>query len=152
MNDAQLNAFREIAEAMRGPEAQDWQWIGPHVSQRVFGISERRAKSYAEAHGGHARRMDSVLDRWSRYVGMEVNTGIFNIKGEVALVQNPDGSHKLALIIKAPPARLDMITWALTLGVKDLEGRGLAITDVPPQMEEECYAEARKTYFDRLGV
>lgn len=152
MNDAQLEGFRRIAEAMQGPEAQDWQWIGPHMSQRVFGISERRAKSYAEAHGGHARRMDSVLDRWSRYIGMEVNTGIFGIKGEVALVQDDNGSHKLALIIKAPPSRLDMIAWAATLGVKSLDGRGLAITNVPPQMEEACYAEARKTYFDRLGV
>jgi hypothetical protein len=57
MTDAQLTAFRTIAETLAGPEPQDWQWIGPHMSQRMFGISERRARAYAERHGGEARRM-----------------------------------------------------------------------------------------------
>lgn len=56
MNDAQLQAFRDIAAAMQ-TEPADWQWIGPHMSQRMFGITERRAKAYAERHGGKAERM-----------------------------------------------------------------------------------------------
>lgn len=55
MTEAQLIAFRQIADTMLG--AQDWQWIGPHMSQRMFGISEERAKAYAERHGGEARKM-----------------------------------------------------------------------------------------------
>lgn len=58
MNDAQLQAFRDIADAMRGAEPADWQWIGRHMSQRMFGITERRAKEYAERHGGKAERME----------------------------------------------------------------------------------------------
>lgn len=57
MNDATLSAFRAIAAAMES-EPTDWQWIGPHMSQRMFGISERRAKAYADRHGGVARKMD----------------------------------------------------------------------------------------------
>lgn len=56
MNDAALQGFRNIADAMLGK--QDWQWIGPHMSQRMFGISEQRAKDYAKRHGGEARPMD----------------------------------------------------------------------------------------------
>ena len=52
--DATLQNFRHLAELMAGPEPQDWQWIGPHMSQRMFGITEERAKSYAERHGGTA--------------------------------------------------------------------------------------------------
>lgn len=58
MNEATLIAFRRISDAMTGPEPQDWQWIGPHMSQRMFGITESRAKAYAERHGGTASRMD----------------------------------------------------------------------------------------------
>ena len=56
MNDATLNAFRQIHEAMQS-ESTDWQWIGPHMSQRMFGITETRAKAYAERHGGTASKM-----------------------------------------------------------------------------------------------
>ena len=35
----------------------DWQWIGPHMSQRMFGITEKRAKEYAAKHGGKAEQM-----------------------------------------------------------------------------------------------
>ena len=56
MNDAQLNAFRNIADAMLGP-GRNWQWIGPHMSQRMFGITRERAETYAERHGGTARQM-----------------------------------------------------------------------------------------------
>ena len=58
MHDAQIQAFRAIAEAMQ-TEPTDWQWIGPHLSQRMFGITETRAKAYAERHGGVAQRMSA---------------------------------------------------------------------------------------------
>jgi hypothetical protein len=57
MTNATLAQFRAIAETMAGDEAQDWQWIGPHMSQRMFGISERRANAYAERHGCTAKQM-----------------------------------------------------------------------------------------------
>lgn len=56
MNDATLIAFRSIAAAMQ-TEPTDWQWIGKHMSQRMFGITETRAKAYAARHGGKAERM-----------------------------------------------------------------------------------------------
>ena len=56
MTAATLNAFRQIHEAMQS-EPTDWQWIGPHMSQRMFGITETRAKAYAERHGGIASKM-----------------------------------------------------------------------------------------------
>lgn len=56
MNEATLQAFRAIAEAMNS-EPTNWQWIGQHMSQRMFGITETRAKAYAERHGGVAERM-----------------------------------------------------------------------------------------------
>lgn len=62
MTDAQLEGFREIARLMAGDEPQDWQWIGPHMSQRMFGITEKRAREYAERHGGEATKM--VEDRF----------------------------------------------------------------------------------------
>ena len=57
MQASTLQAFREIAEAMNGGVPQNWQWIGPHMSQRMFGISEARAKEYAQRHGGEAQAM-----------------------------------------------------------------------------------------------
>jgi hypothetical protein len=54
MNDAALTAFRAYADALAGSEPQNWQWVGAHMSQRMFGISERRARAYAERHGGIA--------------------------------------------------------------------------------------------------
>jgi len=56
MNTATLLAFRAIAESMQ-TEPTTWQWIGPHMSQRMFGITETRAKAYAARHGGVAREM-----------------------------------------------------------------------------------------------
>jgi hypothetical protein len=35
----------------------DWQWVGRWESQRMFGITEARARAYAERHGGEARKM-----------------------------------------------------------------------------------------------
>jgi hypothetical protein len=57
MTDATLQHFRDIAAAMQ-TEPTDWQWIGPHMSQRMFGITERRAKEYAQRHGGTAVKME----------------------------------------------------------------------------------------------
>jgi hypothetical protein len=56
MTNTQLQAFREIAETMIGKA--DWEWIGPHMSQRMFGITQERAEGYAKAHGGTAKKMD----------------------------------------------------------------------------------------------
>ena len=58
MNDATLTAFRAIAEAMNGGQPTNWQWIGKYMSQRMFGITERRAKDYAARFGGEAKQMD----------------------------------------------------------------------------------------------
>jgi glucuronate isomerase len=55
MNNATLDAFRKIADAMIG--TADWQWVGPHMSQRMFGITRERAEAYAQAHGGRAEQM-----------------------------------------------------------------------------------------------
>lgn len=55
MNDATLAGFRQIAETMLGKT--DWQWIGPHMSQRMFGITQERAEAYAKRHGGEAKPM-----------------------------------------------------------------------------------------------
>lgn len=55
MTNATLQAFRDIAETMIG--TADWQWIGPHMSQRMFGITRERAEGYAKAHGGTAQPM-----------------------------------------------------------------------------------------------
>ena len=61
MTDAQLSHFRSLADAMRGDEPADWQWIGLHMSQRMFGITEKRAREYAERHGGTAAKMEPCL-------------------------------------------------------------------------------------------
>ncbi len=58
MNTATLQAFREIADQMIGKA--DWQWIGPHMSQRMFGITQERAEGYAKAHGGVAKKMEAA--------------------------------------------------------------------------------------------
>jgi hypothetical protein len=57
MNTATLMLFRDIAASMQS-DSTDWQWIGPHMSQRMFGITEKRAKAYAERHGGTASKME----------------------------------------------------------------------------------------------
>jgi hypothetical protein len=65
MNAQTLQAFRDLAAAMQ-PEPTDWQWLGPHMSQRMFGISEARAKAYAERHGGAAERMTITINGVTR--------------------------------------------------------------------------------------
>ena len=59
MNDATLQSFRDLAAAMT-TEPQTWQWVGAHMSQRMFGITERRAKDYAARFGGAASPMALV--------------------------------------------------------------------------------------------
>ena len=59
MTDASLIAFRQIADTLAGPAPRDWEWIGQHLSQRMFGITEQRARDYAARHGGVARQMES---------------------------------------------------------------------------------------------
>lgn len=53
MTDATLAGFRKIADAM-GCNGK-WQWIGPHMSQRMFGITKERAEDYAKRFGGVAK-------------------------------------------------------------------------------------------------
>jgi len=55
MNDATLQNFQNIAQQLIGKA--DWQWIGPHMSQRMFGVTEKRAKEYQAKHGGEAKKM-----------------------------------------------------------------------------------------------
>lgn len=57
MTDAALEGFRRLADAMQGAEPRDWQWTGRWMSQRMFGITEARAKEYAARFGGTAQRM-----------------------------------------------------------------------------------------------
>jgi len=57
MTNATLEGFRMIADKMMGEDARDWQWIGQYMSQRMFGITEERAKAYAARFGGEAKQM-----------------------------------------------------------------------------------------------
>ena len=61
MTNATIDAFRQIAASMQ-TEPTDWQWIGPHMSQRHFGITETRAKAFAERYGGTAQKMTRIAD------------------------------------------------------------------------------------------
>lgn len=63
MTDATLTHFRNLADAMSGPAPKDWEWIGEHMSQRMFGITEARATEYARLYGGIARKMPSLEER-----------------------------------------------------------------------------------------
>lgn len=63
MNDATLNGFRQIADAMAGPEPRTWEWIGVHMSQRMFRVTQARAKKYARQFGGVARPMQQERRR-----------------------------------------------------------------------------------------
>lgn len=63
MNDATLQGFRNMADEMRkarGESEPRWQWIGQHMSQRMFGISRERAEAYAARYGGEAREMKAA--------------------------------------------------------------------------------------------
>lgn len=56
MNSTTLQAFRELAASMQKAPT-NWQWIGRHMSQRMFGITEARAKQLEARHGGRASQM-----------------------------------------------------------------------------------------------
>jgi hypothetical protein len=56
MNNATLQNFRDIAASMQSAPT-NWQWIGPFMSQRHFGITEAKAKAFASRHGGEAKEM-----------------------------------------------------------------------------------------------
>ena len=59
MNEAQLEAFRMIAQSMNS-EPTDWYWNGQYLSQQQYGITETRAKSLVARHGGTARQMTTT--------------------------------------------------------------------------------------------
>jgi len=50
MNDAQLAAFRQIANIMLVPEARVWNWSGPMWGE--YGITEQRAATMHAKYGG----------------------------------------------------------------------------------------------------
>ena len=54
-NEDTLNKLRRLADELAGPYPKDWQWIGQHVSQRMSGITEAKARYYAAKHGGDGR-------------------------------------------------------------------------------------------------
>jgi len=56
MKDSTLFYFDGLAKSMLDAPA-NWQWVGRHMSQRMFGITESRARDYAERYGGEAKRM-----------------------------------------------------------------------------------------------
>jgi hypothetical protein len=61
MTDDELQMFRKLAEEMAdGPT--DWQWIGPHMSQRMFGITRQRALDYQARFGGEAKPLSALHD------------------------------------------------------------------------------------------
>lgn len=57
-HDPFLSLCRTLADSMQ-TEPTDWEWIGPHMSQRMFGITRTRAEAYAQRHGGVAQKMGS---------------------------------------------------------------------------------------------
>jgi hypothetical protein len=60
MTATTLQAFREIHSAMQ-TQPTNWQWIGQHMSQQMFGITEARAKDYALHYGGEASQTMEIL-------------------------------------------------------------------------------------------
>lgn len=67
VNENTLAGFRQIAEDM-GCNG-DWQWVGAHMSQRMFGITEQRAKEYARKYGGEAKVMEVAKGTRVRKIG-----------------------------------------------------------------------------------
>lgn len=57
--DSILREFRAIAASLT-TEPTDWQWTGEHMSQRMFGITEARARSFAARFGGTATKMEAA--------------------------------------------------------------------------------------------
>ena len=65
-NEDTLNKLRRLADELAGPYPKDWQWIGQHVSQRMSGITEAKARYYAAKHGGEASPMHRADGRAHR--------------------------------------------------------------------------------------
>lgn len=57
MNQAQVQALRNLADGLHLGQQLDWEWIGRSGSQRMFWITEERARDYAAVYGGIARPM-----------------------------------------------------------------------------------------------
>lgn len=74
MNDATLQSFRDLADAMQGDAPRDWQWIGVQMSQRMFGITQARAQDYAVRFGGRAQQMQRDSDNYCRTCGQSGHT------------------------------------------------------------------------------
>jgi hypothetical protein len=53
--DKFLRDLRAIANLVLGDRT--WQWIGPHMSQRMFAITEAHAKNNVARYGGFAQKM-----------------------------------------------------------------------------------------------
>ena len=60
-NEDTLNKLRRLADELAGPYPKDWQWIGQHVSQRMSGITEAKARYYAAKHGGEASQCTVLM-------------------------------------------------------------------------------------------
>jgi hypothetical protein len=60
MTNANLEAFRSIAAEMIG--TADWQWIGPQMSQRMFGITRDGpdVRDHELSQGGPLRAVSSI--------------------------------------------------------------------------------------------
>jgi hypothetical protein len=71
MTGTTLYAFRELAEAMRDardPGPTTWEWVGEHMSQRMFNLTKARATWFATFYGGEARPMkaEKLPDKYAK--------------------------------------------------------------------------------------
>jgi len=91
MTEAFLSEFRRLADQLAGPEPRDWQWVGPHMSQRMFGITEARARAYAARHGGAATKMAPIAGSPEWYSEHPRGVGVQNSDGTVTYMTDcPD--------------------------------------------------------------
>ena len=67
MKDAALNNLRQMAQIVCNPHKmpEDWECQGKWMSQRMFGITEQRAKDMASRYGGVARKMTDFCPKLS---------------------------------------------------------------------------------------
>jgi hypothetical protein len=59
-DDHFLKPFQDAAKLMRGDAPATWQWEGDWDSQKMYGITEKRAKENAKNFGGVAKPMEQV--------------------------------------------------------------------------------------------
>jgi hypothetical protein len=57
MNQAQVQALRNLADGLHLSQRLDWEWVGRVAAQRMCWITEDRARDYAALYGGIARPM-----------------------------------------------------------------------------------------------